>query len=81
MPECGHRPIGDLAQADVHSLLDELVAKDKAGTAREVRKHLSRLFNFATARVVDQPLHQRPPEAAPFPVGPDENRVFRAAAL
>ena len=31
-------------------LLDDLVAQDKAGTAREVRKHLSRLLSWAADR-------------------------------
>ncbi len=51
-PEWGPRPIGDLAQADVHALLDKLVADGRTGIAREVRKHLSRLFNFAAARAL-----------------------------
>lgn len=50
MPTLGHRPIGDVTWADVRLLLDDLVAQNKAGTAREVRKHLSRLLSWAADR-------------------------------
>lgn len=50
LPRWGARPLADIAWADVRALLDELIADDRRGTAREVRKHLSRLFNFATDR-------------------------------
>ncbi len=49
-PTLGGRPIGDVTQADVHKLLDDLVAEDKHGTAREVRKMMSRLFNYAAEK-------------------------------
>ncbi len=44
LPELGSRPIRDIRRADVHALLDALVANARVGAAREVRKHLSRLF-------------------------------------
>lgn len=49
-PALGSRPIGDVNQSDVHKLLDDLVAEDKHGTAREVRKMMSRLFNYAAEK-------------------------------
>ncbi|MBS0254016.1 MAG: tyrosine-type recombinase/integrase [Proteobacteria bacterium] len=49
-PSLGNRPIADVTQADVHELLDKLVAKDKHGTAREVRKMMSRLMNYAAEK-------------------------------
>ena len=49
-PTLGSRPIGDVTQADVHKLLDDLVSDDKHGTAREVRKMMSRLFNYAAEK-------------------------------
>jgi len=59
LPELGRRPMRDVRRADVHELLDELVAQERVGTAREVRKHLSRLFNWAVDReiVADNPIH------------------------
>lgn len=59
IPRLGTTPIRDVRRADVHALLDELVAADKVGTAREVRKHLSRLFNWAVDRelLTDSPVH------------------------
>lgn len=59
IPRLGKTPIRDVRRADVHELLDELVAANKVGTAREVRKHLSRLFNWAVDRelLTDSPVH------------------------
>lgn len=48
--EWGDRPIADISTADIHGLLDKLVAADRKAVAREVRKHLSRLMNFAASR-------------------------------
>jgi len=42
-PTLGSRPIAEIAQADIHKLLDDLVARNRHGTAREVRKMMSRL--------------------------------------
>jgi integrase len=50
MPTLGHRPIDAITWADVRLLLDDLIAQEKAGTAREVRKHLSRLLSYAADR-------------------------------
>lgn len=50
IPRIGHKPISDITRADVEALLDEVKAKNTVATARETRKHLSRLFNFAHGR-------------------------------
>lgn len=49
-PSLGSRPIADVAQADIHKLLDDLIAQDRHGTAREVRKMMSRLLNYAAEK-------------------------------
>ncbi len=49
-PVLGHRPISDIRRADIHELLDDIVDDGLVGTARECRKHLSRLFNMAVDR-------------------------------
>ena len=51
-PEWDERNIGDIRRRDVHELLDGLIAKGKTGTAGDVRKHLSRLFNWAIDREI-----------------------------
>ena len=59
MPYWGDRVLRDIRRADVHQLLDGLVADGKKGTAREVRKHLSSLLNWAVDReiVPDNPVY------------------------
>ena len=49
----------DIRRSDVHELIDGLVADDKTAIAREVRKHLSRFFNWAVDREIskDSPIH------------------------
>lgn len=47
LPRLGHLSIGDIRRAEVHRLLDDIVADGRVGTAREARKHLSRAFNCA----------------------------------
>ena len=56
--EWGERNFGDIRRRDVHELLDGIIAKGKTGTASDVRKHLSRLFNWAVDReiITDSPL-------------------------
>ena len=58
-PKIGHVPLAEVRRADVHALLDEKVAEGKIGVAREVRKHISRLFNWAMDReiVADNPVN------------------------
>lgn len=59
IPKWGDRPISDIRRADIHELLDDIVTTGRVGTAREVRKHLSRLFNWAVDREIisDNPVH------------------------
>jgi len=52
VPQWGDRPLRDIRRSDVHELLDGLVAAGKIGAAREVKKHLSALFNWAIDREV-----------------------------
>jgi integrase len=58
-PQWGDRPIQDIRRSDVHELLDGLVERGKMPIAREVRKHLSRFFNWAVDREIikDSPIH------------------------
>ncbi len=59
LPKWRDRPLREVRRSDVHELLDGLVAEGKVGTAREVRKHLSSLFNWAVDRelVSDNPVY------------------------
>ncbi len=52
LPTLGTRPITDVGRADVHDLLDGIVAGTGAGAAKGVRKHLHRLFEFAMDREI-----------------------------
>ena len=52
LPLWGDRVIGGIRRRDVHDLLDGLIAKGKPGAASDVRKHLSRLFNWAIDREI-----------------------------
>jgi integrase len=88
MPTMGHRPIGDIAWSDIRLLLDDLIAQDKAGTAREVRKHLSRLLSWAADRgmIETHPMAgrratdlQRTEEAGRSLSLEEARRVYRAA--
>ena len=68
LPELGSRPLRDVGRADIHELLDGLVEDGRVGTAREVRKHLSGLLNWAVNRdiVTDSPMHGlKRPDLAP----------------
>jgi hypothetical protein len=49
-PEWADTPVQDIRRADVHQLLDDMVANGKTAMAREVRKHLSRFFGWAVDR-------------------------------
>lgn len=59
LPRWGDRPIRDIRRSDIHQLIDQIVADGKVGTAREVRKHLSSLFNWAVDRelALDNPVY------------------------
>ena len=50
LPFLGDRSVSSIRRADIHHLLDDLVAAGRTGTAREVRKHLTRLFRWAVSR-------------------------------
>ena len=52
LPLLGERPLAEIRRSDIHELLDNLVIKDRVGTAREVKKDLSRLFNWAIDREI-----------------------------
>ncbi len=46
----GDRAIDSVTRRDAHELLDGLVAAGKLAIAREVRKHITKLFNWAADR-------------------------------
>jgi hypothetical protein len=58
-PHWGNKSLLDIRRSDVHEILDDLVANGRAATGYEVRKHLSRFFNWATNRelLVENPVH------------------------
>jgi len=57
-PAWADRTLADIRRRDVHELLDGLIEKGRTGTASDVRKHLSRLFNWAIDReiITENPL-------------------------
>ncbi len=73
VPHWSDRPVTDLRRRDVHLVLDALVANGRFGAAREVRKHLSKFFNWAVDReiVLASPVHslRRSDLRAPIEVG------------
>ena len=62
LPVLGNRPIRDVRRGDVHDLLDAMVEDEGAGVgaAREVRKHLHKMFEWALDReIIDSnPAHK-----------------------
>lgn len=52
VPRLGDIPMADIRRADVHEIIDDLVTSGRIGTAREVRKQMSRIFNWATDREI-----------------------------
>ena len=50
VPRLGDKPISDIRRSDVHEIIDELVVSGRIGTAREVRKQMSRIMNWAADR-------------------------------
>src|SRR5262249_38138160 len=52
-------PVQDLRRSNIHDLIEELVQHGRHGAAKEVRKHLSRFFNWAVDReiIADNPIH------------------------
>jgi integrase len=59
MPRWATTPVHDIRRSHIHELIDELVKNGKHGSAREVRKHLSRFFNWVVDReiIADNPIH------------------------
>ena len=59
LPRWAKMPVQDLRRSHIHELIDELVQSGRNGVAREVRKHLSRFFNWAVDREIigDNPIH------------------------
>ena len=59
LPLWAKTPVQDIRRSNIHELIDELVKQGKHGSAREVRKHLSRFFNWVVDReiIVDNPIH------------------------
>ena len=59
LPRWAKTPVQDLRRAHVHELIDELVKSGRHGVGREVRKHLSRFFNWAVDReiIADNPIY------------------------
>lgn len=51
-PHWATTPVRDIRRSDVHERLDALVEAGTIGAAREVRKHLSRFFNWAVDREI-----------------------------
>jgi integrase len=49
-PHWAGKCLDDIRRADIHRILDGLVAQGMSATGSEVRKHLSRFFNWATDR-------------------------------
>lgn len=50
VPEWKSKPIDALDRATAHELLDEIAMEHGTGAAREVRKHITKFFNWAVDR-------------------------------
>lgn len=50
VPAWRGRPINTIDRATAHELLDDIAMKQGIGPAREVRKHVTKLFNWAVDR-------------------------------
>jgi integrase len=59
LPEWATTSVQDIRRSHIHDLIDQLVKQGKHGSAREVRKHLSRFFNWVVDReiIADNPIH------------------------
>ena len=59
LPHWATTPVQDIRRSHIHELIDDLVKQGKQGSAREVRKHLSRFFNWVVDReiIADNPIH------------------------
>lgn len=50
LPHWADKSVHDIRRSDIHAILDGLVARGLKGAGSEVRKHLSRFFNWAADR-------------------------------
>jgi hypothetical protein len=50
LPKWRGRLIETISRAEIHDLLDDVIAEDGVSLARELRKHLTKMFNWATDR-------------------------------
>ncbi|WP_065756376.1 tyrosine-type recombinase/integrase [Bradyrhizobium paxllaeri] len=50
LPHWAERGMHEIRRSDIHEILDALVARNLPGAGSEVRKHLSRFFNWAVDR-------------------------------
>ena len=89
MPAWDKMPVQDIRRSHIHELIDELVKQGKHGIAREVRKHLSRFFNWVVDReiLLDNPIHGlkrgdlQPTEEAGRALGDSEIKLIWDASL
>lgn len=58
LPHWADKSLHDIRRSDIHAILDGLVSRGLRGAGSEVRKHLSRFFNWAADRelISDNPL-------------------------
>lgn len=52
LPRWGKRPVREIRRSDIHELLDSLIQDDKLAIAREVRKHVRAMLNWAVEREI-----------------------------
>lgn len=86
LPDLGGVPIADLRRADLHRILDRLIADDRRGAAREVKKHLHALLRWAHSReyvdvnvaynLATPELRRRPGDAAGRALDDEELRAL-----
>jgi integrase len=50
LPHWAGKKVHDIRRSDIHAILDDLVSRGLRGAGSEVRKHLSRFFNWAADR-------------------------------
>ncbi len=81
LPRWGNRPVTDITRGDVHELLD-IVKESGPGAARNIRRHLHAMFNWAVDReiVAVNPLYRlrrddlAPPKDARTPLTDNQIR-------
>jgi len=52
LPHWADKSVSDIRRSDIHAILDDLVSRGLRGAGSEVRKHLSRFFNWAADREI-----------------------------